>query len=104
MASANSLPSVQEAQALVCELCRHFYSQVFPHERDKSCCTQSQVVTLLFLQGWVSGTGGGITVLSTGGACIAPSSVQKERMQPHEIFLVDLASGDCIPQPGSSYI
>ena len=51
----------------------------------------------------MSGTGGGITVLSTGGACIAPSGVQKERMQPHEIFVVSLDSGDCSEQasPGA---
>jgi hypothetical protein len=61
-----------------------------------------QVVTPILLQGWVSGTGGGITVLSTGGACIAPSGVQKERMQPQEIFLVDLGSGDCVAQSGSN--
>ncbi len=54
-----------------------------------------------WFQGWVSGTGGGITVLSTGGACIAPSGVQKERMQPHEIFVVPLAlcsGGDSVTQ------
>jgi hypothetical protein len=39
--------------------------------------------------------------LSTGGACIAPSGVQKERMQPHEIFVVPLAlcsGGDSVTQ------
>ena len=29
MSSPESLPSVEEARSLVCELCRHFYSQVF---------------------------------------------------------------------------
>lgn len=51
----------------------------------------------------MSGTGGGITVLSTGGACIAPSGVQKERMQPHEIFLLPVGSDDSVAQtvPGA---
>ena len=47
------------------------------------------------MQGWVSGTGGGISVLSSGGACIAPSAVQKERMQPQDIFVVADIRSDC---------
>jgi methylthioribulose-1-phosphate dehydratase len=50
----------------------------------------------------VSGTGGGISVLSTGGACIAPSGVQKERMLPHEIFVLSLSSGVPLAMPGTS--
>jgi hypothetical protein len=37
-------------------------------------------------------------VLSTGGACIAPSGVQKERMQAHEIFVVSLDSSSSAAQ------
>ena len=53
---------------------------------------------ILTPQGWVSGTGGGISVMSTGGVCIAPSGVQKERMQPHEIFTVPFPSCDCVAE------
>ena len=101
MSSPESLPSVEEARSLVCELCRHFYSQVFGAMAD--CTPTSRYkLTYLWLQGWVSGTGGGISVLSSGGACIAPSGVQKERMLPHEIFVMSLSSGVPLAMPGTA--
>jgi methylthioribulose-1-phosphate dehydratase len=51
---------------LICELCRLFYGL-----------------------GWVSGTGGGISIRGAEGIFIAPSGVQKERMQPEDIYLLD---------------
>ncbi|MCA9663750.1 MAG: methylthioribulose 1-phosphate dehydratase [Myxococcales bacterium] len=51
---------------LICELCRLFYGL-----------------------GWVSGTGGGISIRGPEGIFIAPSGVQKERMQPEDIYLLD---------------
>lgn len=55
---------------LICELCRLFYSL-----------------------GWVSGTGGGISIRGREGIYIAPSGVQKERMRADDIYLLadDLA-------------
>lgn len=50
---------------LICQLCRQFYDL-----------------------GWVSGTGGGISIRTSEGIYIAPSGVQKERIQPHDIFLL----------------
>ena len=54
---------------LVCELCRQF-----------------------FTEGWVTGTGGSISIRSalTGDIYMTPSGVQKERIKPHELFVVDL--------------
>lgn len=52
--------------ALICELCRQFYAL-----------------------GWVSGTGGGISIRGAEGIYIAPSGVQKERLRPEDIFLLD---------------
>lgn len=59
--------SVEEAKSLICDLCRQFYDQ-----------------------GWVSGTGGGISVKAGNGQIVmAPSGVQKERMQPSDMFVLD---------------
>lgn len=51
---------------LICELCRLFYGL-----------------------GWVSGTGGGISIRGEDGIFMAPSGVQKERMRPEDIWLLD---------------
>jgi methylthioribulose-1-phosphate dehydratase len=53
---------------LICELCEQFYHL-----------------------GWVSGTGGGMSIRDkdTGEIYVAPSGVQKERIKPEEIFVLD---------------
>jgi methylthioribulose-1-phosphate dehydratase len=56
---------------LVCELCRQFYSL-----------------------GWVSGTGGGISIRGADGIYMAPSAVQKERILPEDVFVLDATSLD----------
>ncbi|MCR9163186.1 MAG: methylthioribulose 1-phosphate dehydratase [Nannocystaceae bacterium] len=55
-----------ELPALICELCRQFYGL-----------------------GWVSGTGGGISVRGEAGVFMAPSGVQKERIAPQDVFVLD---------------
>lgn len=57
--AGNSVPE------LICELCRLFYTL-----------------------GWVSGTGGGISIRGAEGIYMAPSGVQKERLRPEDIFLL----------------
>lgn len=64
MADANS--STEHVPELICELCRLFYGL-----------------------GWVSGTGGGISIRGAEGIYMAPSGVQKERMRPEDIWLLD---------------
>jgi methylthioribulose-1-phosphate dehydratase len=39
--------------------------------------------------GWVSGTGGGVSVRDGGRIWVAPSGVQKERMSPDDVFELD---------------
>jgi methylthioribulose-1-phosphate dehydratase len=51
---------------LVVELCKHFYSQ-----------------------GWVSGTGGGISIRKDGRVYMAPSGVQKERIREEDLYELD---------------
>ena len=60
---------------LICELCRQFYTQ-----------------------GWVSGTGGGISIREGDRIYMAPSGVQKERLQPEDLFELDL-KGNVVEAP-----
>jgi methylthioribulose-1-phosphate dehydratase len=73
--TASSL-TPQQTRELVCELCRNFYNQ-----------------------GWASGTGGGISIKEGGKIYMAPSGVQKERLKPEDIFVLD-AQGETLEEPG----
>ena len=66
---------VEDPRALICELCRQFYAQ-----------------------GWVSGTGGGISIRDGERIFLAPSGVQKERLEPDDLFELD-ASGEVVRAP-----
>ncbi|MCA9653168.1 MAG: methylthioribulose 1-phosphate dehydratase [Myxococcales bacterium] len=61
----------EDIPRLICELCRQFYGL-----------------------GWVSGTGGGISILGEAGIYMAPSGVQKERIAPADVYLLDAAELD----------
>jgi methylthioribulose-1-phosphate dehydratase len=69
-------PASLKTRELVCELCRHFYSL-----------------------GWASGTGGGISVKEEGLIYMAPSGVQKERLAPEDLFVLD-DDGRILEEPG----
>jgi methylthioribulose-1-phosphate dehydratase len=56
-----------DPRSLICDLARGFYDL-----------------------GWVSGTGGGICIRDGDRVVMAPSAVQKERMQPEQMFTVGL--------------
>jgi methylthioribulose-1-phosphate dehydratase len=58
----------QSPRQLIVELCKHFYGQ-----------------------GWVSGTGGGISIRTGGRVYMAPSGVQKERITPEDLYVLDEA-------------
>ena len=66
-----------QARELICELCRNFYAN-----------------------GWASGTGGGISVRSGDKIYMAPSGVQKEKLRPEDIFILDTA-GDVVQKPAN---
>ncbi|KAL7747320.1 Methylthioribulose-1-phosphate dehydratase [Sorochytrium milnesiophthora] len=59
--------ALESPMRLIPELCRHFYHL-----------------------GWVTGTGGGISMRTGDQVFIAPSGVQKERIKPEDIFILDL--------------
>ena len=71
-----SSTSSRQTRELVCELCRNFYSL-----------------------GWASGTGGGISIKEGDKIYMAPSGVQKERLKPEDIFVLD-AQGQTLEEPG----
>lgn len=64
-----------DVRALICDLCRQFYDQ-----------------------GWVSGTGGGISIRSGARVFMAPSGVQKERIQPDDLFVLS-GAGEIVERP-----
>jgi methylthioribulose-1-phosphate dehydratase len=55
-----------DPRSLIVELCQQFYDQ-----------------------GWVSGTGGGISIRDGARVFMAPSGVQKERLAPEDLFELD---------------
>ena len=61
---------------LICTLCRKFYTL-----------------------GWVTGTGGGTSIAMNSHIFIAPSGVQKELMQPSDIFVMQRATRSYIRKP-----
>lgn len=50
--------------------------------------------------GWVTGTGGGISIKHGEHIYLAPSGVQKERIKPEHIFVLPFAQSS-MPKPGS---
>lgn len=48
-----------------------------------------ELCRLFYTQGWVSGTGGGISLRQEGRVYLAPSGVQKERLREEDIFVLD---------------
>ncbi|KAL6775849.1 hypothetical protein ACKKBG_A18735 [Auxenochlorella protothecoides x Auxenochlorella symbiontica] len=61
------MTTVEEAKHLICDLCGVMYAG-----------------------GHVSGTGGGISIKAGDALVMAPSGVQKERMRPEDMFVLDL--------------
>ncbi|KAK5172213.1 Methylthioribulose-1-phosphate dehydratase [Saxophila tyrrhenica] len=62
----------------ICALCRNFYDF-----------------------GWVTGTGGGVSIKHGDNVYIAPSGVQKELMQPTDMFVKDYESGEYLRRPAA---
>ncbi|KAJ1912310.1 Methylthioribulose-1-phosphate dehydratase [Mycoemilia scoparia] len=49
--------------------------------------------------GWVTGTGGGISIRKDQHVYIAPSGVQKERIKPSDMFVMDLKTRNLLRAP-----
>jgi ribulose-5-phosphate 4-epimerase/fuculose-1-phosphate aldolase len=48
-----------------------------------------ELMKLYYKEGWVSGTGGGVSIKKDGKVYIAPSGVHKERIKPQDIYVLD---------------
>ena len=82
LATSNKSPSqtvtrssTVDPRVLIPELCNHFYHL-----------------------GWASGTGGGLSIRQDGFIYCAPSGVQKERIRPEEMFVLN-EDGEIIERP-----
>ncbi|KAJ8662050.1 methylthioribulose-1-phosphate dehydratase [Lichtheimia ornata] len=60
-----------------------------------------ELCRLFYTLGWVTGTGGGISIRDGEKIYIAPSGVQKERMEPHHLFVMTLADRTLLREPRS---
>lgn len=69
----------QSPQEIIVDLCKQFYNQ-----------------------GWVSGTGGGISIRTADNIYIAPSGVHKERMSPTEIYVLDKIGDKILYDPNNN--
>lgn len=49
-----------------------------------------ELCSLFYRLGWASGTGGSISIRQGDDIFMAPSGVQKERMLPRDIFVIDM--------------
>jgi methylthioribulose-1-phosphate dehydratase len=80
MPDANQGPiETSSVRAQICEMCRNFYAL-----------------------GWVSGTGGGIAIRVGETIFMAPSGVEKEKIQPADIFELDAAGAVCRAPSGDA--
>ena len=70
-----SVPKYHNNRDLVCELCRQF-----------------------FVAGWVTGTGGSISIRYGNRIYMTPSGVQKERILPDELYVLDI-DGEILSTP-----
>jgi methylthioribulose-1-phosphate dehydratase len=55
----------------------------------------------LYGMGWVSGTGGGISIRRDGRVYMVPSGVQKERLRPQDLYVLD-EDGRVLEAPASA--
>ena len=69
------MEQAKSARTLIVELCRSFYDQ-----------------------GWVSGTGGGISIREGDRVYMAPSGVQKERILERDLYVLD-REGEIVERP-----
>ncbi|KAJ3593698.1 hypothetical protein NHX12_006032 [Muraenolepis orangiensis] len=58
-----------------------------------------ELCRLFYQLGWVTGTGGGISLRHRDHIYVAPSGVQKERIQPEDMFVCDLEERDISRPP-----
>ncbi|OQR71102.1 methylthioribulose-1-phosphate dehydratase-like [Tropilaelaps mercedesae] len=76
MAGGDALEKKEDPRVLIPELCKQFYEL-----------------------GWVTGTGGGVSIRQGCIVYMAPSGVQKERIQGKDIFVSNMLTGEVLYAP-----
>lgn len=74
----------------------HLITSSDPHHPANHICT---LCRNFYNLGWVTGTGGGTSIRAGPHIFIAPSGVQKELMQPENIFVMDYATKSYLRKP-----
>ena len=74
----------------------HLINSSDPHHPANHICT---LCRNFYNLGWVTGTGGGTSIRAGPHIFIAPSGVQKELMQPENIFVMDYAARSYLRKP-----
>lgn len=69
------------------------FDPLHPANHIASLCRQ------FYGHGWVTGTGGGVSIRRGEHVYIAPSGVQKELMTPEDMFVMDYASTEYLRRP-----
>lgn len=59
----------------------------------------SSLCRQFYTHGWVTGTGGGLSIKHGKHVYLAPSGVQKELMRPEDMFVMDHESGEYLRRP-----
>ncbi|EME44124.1 hypothetical protein DOTSEDRAFT_53319 [Dothistroma septosporum NZE10] len=59
----------------------------------------SSLCRQFYTHGWVTGTGGGLSIRHENHVYLAPSGVQKELMKPEDMFVMDFESGEYLRRP-----
>ncbi|KAG0231844.1 hypothetical protein BGW42_008593 [Actinomortierella wolfii] len=81
---------------------------IIPDDRDQLVISNDpshpanmipELCRLFYTLGWVTGTGGGISIRKDEHVYIAPSGVQKERIQPKDLFVLELANRNILRKP-----
>ena len=81
---------------LICELCKGFYALGWVR---KPFVTIEDIEELKILPFQVTGTGGGTSIRHDDHIYIAPSGVQKERLEPSHMFVMDFKTREYLRKP-----
>ncbi|PRT54334.1 Methylthioribulose-1-phosphate dehydratase [Wickerhamiella sorbophila] len=73
-------------------------AQYVPEETDPAKIIV-ELCKLFYAQGWVTGTAGGMSIKDGDLVYVAPSGVQKERMNPVDLFVYDTKSKTYVSKP-----
>ncbi|KAJ2879008.1 Methylthioribulose-1-phosphate dehydratase [Coemansia asiatica] len=77
----------------------HGHQLVVSSDKEHPANLIPELCQLFYHLGWVTGTGGGISMRSGNNVYIAPSGVQKERIRPGDLFVMALHTRQVLRAP-----